>query len=167
MRSVLGRAGAPAWNTGEMQRDNGHRPAGAEGPHYRLDDQIGFVLRQVVQRHAGIFAAGMDNEVTATQWAALSKLHERGPLSQNLLGRMIAMDAATVKGVIDRLTARGLTGTRPDPADRRRHLVALTPVGDALVRRLVPRALKITADTLAPLDEGERATLAALIAKLC
>ncbi len=148
-----------------MKRDEGERIAGA--PAYRLDDQIGFVMRQAVQRHAAIFSAGMDGEITATQWAALAKLHERGPSSQNLLGRMIAMDAATVKGVIDRLSARGLVETRPDPADRRRHRVALTPAGDAMVLRLVPRALAITEDTLAPLDGAERAALAALMAKLC
>ena len=138
-----------------------------ETPDYRLDDQIGFILRQVVQRHAGLFAAGMDGEVTTTQWAALAKLDECGPLSQNLLGRMVAMDAATVKGVIDRLSARGLTETRPDPTDRRRHLVALTTAGDATVRRLVGHAVRITEDTLAPLDDAERVALAALLAQLC
>lgn len=148
-----------------MKRDG--EGGGTGGRPYRLEEQIGFVLRQVVQRHAAIFAAGMDNEVTATQWAALAKLHERGPMSQNRLGRSIAMDAATVKGVIDRLSARGLTGTRPDPDDRRRRLVALTPAGEALVRRLVPRAFAITEDTLAPLDPAAREALAALIARLC
>ncbi len=150
-----------------MTQASGQRATVAEDPGYRLDDQIGFILRQVVQRHAVIFAAGVEGEVTATQWAALVKLDERGPLSQNLLGRMIAMDAATVKGVIDRLSARGLTDTRPDPADRRRHLVALTGSGEATVRRLLPRAVRITEDTLAPLDAAERAALAVLLAKLC
>ena len=139
--------------------------AGEHG--YRLDEQVGFILRQVVQRHAGIFAAGMENELTATQWAALAKLHERGPLSQNLLGRLIAMDAATVKGVIDRLSARGLTDTSPDPDDRRRHLVALTAEGRATVERLVPRAARITEATLAPLAPAERAGLLALLLRLC
>ncbi len=139
----------------------------AESPAYRLDEQIGFVLRQVVQRHAGIFAAGMEGEVTAMQWAALAKLDECGPLSQNLLGRRVAMDAATIKGVIDRLSARGFTETRPDPTDRRRHLVALTTAGDAIVRRLVGQAVRITEDTLAPLEGEERVALAALLAKLC
>ena len=134
---------------------------------YRLDAQIGFILRQVVQRHAGIFASGMANEVTPTQWAALAKLFERGPLSQNLLGRLIAMDAATVKGVIDRLCARGLTATSPDPGDRRRHLVALTRAGHTLTMRLASHAAQITEDTLAPLQAAERADLLALLSKLC
>ena len=39
------------------------------------------------------------------------------------------MDVATIKGVIDRLTARGLTETSPDPEDGRRLLVSLTRAG--------------------------------------
>ena len=131
-----------------------------------LDEQIGFVLRQVSQRHALIFATGVEGEVTATQWAALSKLQEAGPLSQNLLGRLTVMDAATIKGVIDRLSQRGLTETRPDPEDGRRVLVALTPDGRALVERLIPKALAITENTLAPLDPDERTALASLLSRL-
>ena len=41
------------------------------------------------------------------------------------------MDVATIKGVIDRLTARGLTETSPDPEDGRRLLVSLTRAGPA------------------------------------
>jgi MarR family transcriptional regulator, lower aerobic nicotinate degradation pathway regulator len=150
-----------------MARESGDQIRAASEHAYRLDDQIGFILRQAVQRHVEIFAAGMSNEVTATQWAALVKLHERGPLSQNLLGRMIAMDAATIKGVVDRLSARGLTDTSPDPADRRRYLVTLTESGRTMVERLVPHAVAITEETLAPLDAEERATLTALLGKLC
>ena len=146
---------------------SGQRPRSKHGePGYVLDEQIGFVLRQVSQRHALIFATGVEGEVTATQWAALSKLQEAGPLSQNLLGRLTVMDAATIKGVIDRLSQRGLTETRPDPEDGRRVLVALTPDGRALVERLIPKALAITENTLAPLDPDERTALASLLSRL-
>ena len=37
----------------------------------------------------------------------LAKLLEVGPCSQNHLGRLIYLDAATIKGVVDRLSARG------------------------------------------------------------
>ncbi len=72
-------------------------------PSYILDEQIGFILRQVWQRHATIFARDIGINLTPTQWAAMAKLTETGPCSQNLLGRLTAMDVATIKGVIDRL----------------------------------------------------------------
>jgi DNA-binding MarR family transcriptional regulator len=135
-------------------------------PAYVLEEQIGFILRQVWQRHAAIFAREIGINLTPTQWAALAKLSETGPCSQNHLGRLTAMDIATIKGVIDRLTARGLTETGPDPGDGRRLLVSLTRTGQQLAERAMPNALAISRETLAPLDAGERETLVALLAKL-
>src|SRR5437763_13623296 len=89
---------------------------------YRLEDQVGFVLRQAQQRHTALFSSLMIEGLTPTQWAALAKLAEVGASSQNRLGRLTAMDAATIKGVIDRLNARGLTQARADAADARRLL---------------------------------------------
>ena len=135
-------------------------------PAYLLDEQIGFILRQVSQRHAVIFARDIGIDMTPTQWAALAKLQETGPCSQNQLGRLTAMDVATIKGVIDRLTARGLTETSPDPEDGRRLLVSLTRAGAQLVEKAAPNALAISKETLAPLDAKERETLVALLNKL-
>ena len=133
---------------------------------YVLDDQIGFILRQVWQRHTNIFARDVGTNLTPTQWAALSKLAESGPCSQNQLGRLTAMDVATIKGVIDRLTARGLTETSPDPQDGRRLLVSLSRAGQQLAEKTAPHALAISKETLAPLDAREREALVALLNKL-
>src|SRR3978361_2437751 len=119
----------------------GVRPA---KPSYILDEQIGFILRQVWQRHATIFAKEIGINLTSAQWAALAKLTETGPCSQNLLGRLTAMDVATIKGVIDRLTARGLTETSPDPDDGRRLLVSLTSAGQQLAETAAPKAAAMT-----------------------
>lgn len=133
---------------------------------YVLDEQVGFILRQVWQRHSSIFSRDIGTNLTPTQWAALSKLAETGPCSQNQLGRLTAMDVATIKGVIDRLTARGLTETSQDPDDGRRLLVSLTRAGQQLAEKVAPSALAITRETLAPLDAREREMLMALLNKL-
>ena len=135
-------------------------------PPYVLDEQVGFILRQVWQRHSSIFSRDIGTNLTPTQWAAVSKLAETGPCSQNQLGRLTAMDVATIKGVIDRLTARGLTETSQDPEDGRRLLVSLTRAGQQLAEKLAPNALAITRETLAPLDAREREALMALLNKL-
>src|SRR5262249_4477740 len=133
---------------------------------YILDEQIGFILRQVWQRHTTIFARDIGINLTPTQWAAVAKLAETGPCSQNQLGRLTAMDVATSKGVIDRLSARGLTETSPDPEDGRRLLVSLTRAGQQLAEKAAPNALAISKETLAPLDTKERDMLLALLNRL-
>ena len=80
---------------------------------YRLDEQVGFVLRKASQRHIAIFARSI-SDLTPPQFAALAKLHEVGATSQNQLGVLIATDAATIKGVIDRLNARNLVTLAKD-----------------------------------------------------
>jgi DNA-binding MarR family transcriptional regulator len=133
---------------------------------YVLDEQIGFILRQVSQRHATIFARDIGADLTPTQWAALAKLAETGPCSQNQLGRLTAMDVATIKGVIDRLTARGLTETSADPEDGRRLRVSLTRAGQQLAEKVAANALAVSRETLAPLDPRERDLLVELLEKL-
>lgn len=133
---------------------------------YVLEEQVGFILRQVSQRHSTIFASMIGINLTPTQWAALSKLAEVGPCSQNQLGRLTAMDVATIKGVIDRLTSRGLTETSADPNDGRRLVVSLTRAGQQMAEKAAPNAHAITRETLAPLDAKEREALVAMLSKL-
>lgn len=135
-------------------------------PEYRLEDQVGFMLRQVNQRHVNIFMALIPGDLTPTQFSAIAMLRQIGSCSQNQLGRLVSMDAATVKGVIDRLSKRGITTTAPDPSDGRLLIVSLTEEGRALAERCVPEGLRITHETLAPLDVEEQAQFLALLRKL-
>ncbi len=132
---------------------------------YNLDEQVGFILRRVSQRHLAIFAEHIP-DLTSTQFAVLAKLCEVGPLSQNELGRRTAMDAATIKGVIDRLRLRGLVTSRPDPGDLRRITVLATEDGRAMFDQFSQAALAITEETMAPLDDQERVAFLTLLQKL-
>lgn len=145
----------------------GTAPEGEAAAVYVLDHQIGFALRLAHQRHTAIFAARIgDPELTPTQWAALAKLWQTGPTSQNRLGRLTGMDASTIRGVVNRLIKRGLVDTRPDRDDARLLLVGLTREGSQLYRALAPAALAISEETLAPLPQVERATLMKLLDKI-
>lgn len=133
---------------------------------YVLDDQIGYLLRLASQRHAAIFQARMTEGLTPTQFAVLVRLDEAGPSSQNHLGRLAALDVATVKGVVDRLAAKGLVTVTPDETDHRRRVVALSGKGRALMPKLHALGHRITEDTLAPLSPVEREALVDLVRKL-
>jgi MarR family transcriptional regulator, lower aerobic nicotinate degradation pathway regulator len=138
----------------------------AEQARYVLDDQVGFLMRIAMQRHTALFSARMVGGLTQTQFAALAKLYEVGPCSQNQLGRLIYLDAATIKGVVDRLGARGFLTALADPQDRRRRAVALTERGRLVTEAAEQVAADITAATLKPLSAEEQRQVTRLLKKL-
>lgn len=137
-----------------------------EASRYVVDEQVGFLMRIAAQRHTSIFAGRMVEALTQTQFAALAKLYEVGPCSQNHLGRLIYLDAATIKGVVDRLGVRGFVSALADPKDRRRRAVALTDRGRAVTEEAMKVAGDITTATLAPLTAEEQRIIARLLKKL-
>ena len=138
-----------------------------EREDYVLEAQVGHLLRRAYQRHLALFQGIMGEDgPTSMQFAALHVLSRRGPLSQNLLGRALAMDPPTVKGVVTRLMARGLVVRDRDAADARRLRVALTPAALEALPAWVGKARAVTAATLAPLSREDAARLGAILAKL-
>jgi DNA-binding MarR family transcriptional regulator len=138
----------------------------ASDGRYVLDDQAGFLMRVAMQRHTSIFTSRMVEGLTQTQFAALAKLNEVGPCSQNYLGRLIYLDAATIKGVVDRLHLRGFVTALNDPKDRRRRAVALTERGRTVTEAAMTVASEITAATLGPLTADEQRQITKLLRKL-
>jgi DNA-binding MarR family transcriptional regulator len=59
----------------------------------------------------------------------------RGPVSLSALAEAIGVDAPYATIIVDSLEERGLVERRPDPEDRRRKLVALTPAGEERTAR--------------------------------
>jgi DNA-binding MarR family transcriptional regulator len=133
---------------------------------YRLNEQVGFLLRVAMQRHTAIFMSRICKGLTQTQFAALAKLREVGPCSQNQLGRLIYLDAATTKGVVDRLKRRRFITASADPNDRRLRAIALTDAGRAAADAAVKIAGQITRQTLTPLTATEQTAVIRLLKKL-
>lgn len=134
---------------------------------YRVEEQIGFLLRKSHQRASAIFQGQFnEHQITPTQFSTLVKLRNRGEASQNHLGRLTAMDPATIQGVTRRLIDRGLVQTKADQQDKRKMLLSLTEEGEVLIDSLVKKGRSVTEQTLAPLDEGERDQLIRLLVKI-
>jgi DNA-binding MarR family transcriptional regulator len=131
-----------------------------------LEDQVGFLLRAVSQRNTVLFAELMVAGLTRVQFAALAKLFELGSCSQNELGRLILMDRATIKGVVNRLRRRGYIQVAPDKFDRRQHVLTLTTLGQRITRRAIAIAPEITKSMLEGLNAAERRQIVALLRKI-
>ncbi len=134
---------------------------------YELDDQVGFLLRRAHQRHVALFQGGMAAaDLTPTQFTALVRIVMLGRVTQNHLGRLCAMDPATIQGVVRRLMVRNLMTRLPDPADRRTVVLAPTPAGQTLAAGAIPAARAITEATLALLRPDERRQFLHLLRKV-
>jgi DNA-binding MarR family transcriptional regulator len=158
--------GAMRSNVAKKQLESKTASSAASRP-YRIEDQIGYLLRRAHQRASAIFQTGIgDPNITPTQYSSLAKLDEYTELSQNLLGRLVGMDKATMQGVVRRLKERGLVDSRPDPVDARRTLLSLTTEGQRLVNRLLVNGPAVSRETLKPLNPQEQKQLLDLLSRI-
>jgi DNA-binding MarR family transcriptional regulator len=134
---------------------------------YVLEEQVGFHLRRAQQRATDIFNDVMaEFGVTPTQFAALAKLDDGGPTSQNQLGRLTAMDPATISSVVGRLAKRGYVALAPAPADARLVMASLTPEGAVAIAAMRKVAGTVSERTLRPLTRVEADVFVDLLKRL-
>ncbi len=78
---------------------------------------------------------------------------------------MLSLDPSNVVGLLNELEERGLITRRRDPTDRRRHIVDLSPTGEAAIADAYIRLRLVEDDLLAALSPEERATLFHLLVR--
>jgi len=134
---------------------------------YRLERQIGFLLRRAHQYASEVFQSKVGKRnITPQQFSVLVTLLAEREIAQTKLGAHVAMDPATVLGVVQRLAQRGLVAVRTDPDDGRRRLVQLTHDGHELARQLVAIGPSISSETLEGLSQKEQRELLRLLDRL-
>jgi DNA-binding MarR family transcriptional regulator len=96
------------------------------------------------------------HDISMWGYIVLTALAEQPVRTQAALAQAINADKSRIIGVLDDLQQRGLIRRQPDNADRRVHLLALTPPGDKL-RRSVEAAIRDSEEeVLATLPRGDR-----------
>ncbi|MGZ9931810.1 MarR family winged helix-turn-helix transcriptional regulator [Streptomyces sp. NC-S4] len=98
--------------------------------------------------------------------AVLAATAEYGPVAQADLGRRLAVDPKDMVGMLNHLQEAGLVLRAPDPDDRRKNAVTVTPEGTAVLARCAALAEAANAEFLAPLDPAERELLMSLLTRL-
>jgi DNA-binding MarR family transcriptional regulator len=96
-----------------------------------------------------------EHDISMWGYIVLTALVEQPVRTQAALAQAINADKSRIIGVLDDLQQRGLIQRQPDTADRRVHLLSLTPAGDKL-RQSVEAAIRSREDevlaTLPPAD---------------
>ena len=86
--------------------------------------------------------------------------------SQASLGRRCAIDPSDMVALMATLGGADLVERAPDPADRRRNLVSITPAGRKRLAELGAAVAQAQDTLLAPLSPAERDRLTALLTRI-
>jgi MarR family transcriptional regulator, lower aerobic nicotinate degradation pathway regulator len=99
-------------------------------------------------------------------YSLLAALDEIGPASQAELSRRTTIDRSDMVATVNDLAQQRLVQRVPDPADRRRNVVTITPTGRRQLRKLDRLLAKVQDALLAPLSADERTQLIALLTRV-
>jgi DNA-binding MarR family transcriptional regulator len=104
--------------------------------------------------------------VNHRELSVLLLLDAREPESQQQVAGRLGVDRTTMVALIDGLEGKGLVARRPDAADRRRNVIALTGAGRKTLRRATRTSDQAEDRLLDGLDEVEAAQLRALLGRI-
>jgi DNA-binding MarR family transcriptional regulator len=111
------------------------------------------LTRALIAREEPVLLA---HDISMWGYIVLTALVEQPVRTQATLAQAIHADKSRIIGVLDELQERGLIQRQPDEADRRVHLLSLTPAGDRL-RRSVEAGIRRREDqVLAVLPPADR-----------
>jgi DNA-binding MarR family transcriptional regulator len=116
-------------------------------------------LQLVLARTARRLRQEAGADLSPSLSSALASIDRHGPLTPSELAACERVQRPTVTRVVGRLEELGLVARSPDPSDGRSSLIAPTPEGRALLRRLRTRKSQYLARRLSGLDADELATL--------
>jgi DNA-binding MarR family transcriptional regulator len=99
-------------------------------------------------------------------FSVLRVLQLSGALSPSELAELTLRSTGGMTQIVDRLASAGLVGRTPDPTDRRRVVVGLTPKGRRLVDKAQATYAHERARLLGPLTDGELADVDIAVRRL-
>jgi DNA-binding MarR family transcriptional regulator len=141
--------------------------ATADVEHTPAVDRLGFLLA----RHGQIMnlrirqALGVSG-LRPRHGAVLLRLADAGATSQQALIEALAIDASTLVAILNSLEGERLVHRRRDPADRRRHIVEITPAGERAVCAVETAIGEVEKEAFADLDDTEKAHLHELLGRI-
>ncbi|MDH6705652.1 DNA-binding MarR family transcriptional regulator [Kitasatospora sp. MAA19] len=129
-----------------------------------IAEALGLLLRRSTRaRLYTHLTEGLGEAVDDLTYPVLSGLARTGPSSAADLGREIGLDRTTVTRRADRLERAGLLQRRPDPADGRATLLALTDEGRAVIAATRQRLAAGIEDALATWPQADAQAFARLL----
>lgn len=130
---------------------------------------LGFVINDVARLMRKRFeqrARAASLGLTRAQAAVLANLARQEGINQVSLAQILELEPITLARLLDRLQAARLIERRPDPKDRRAHLLYLTEAAFPLLDRIFALAAEVREDALAGIPEPQRGLLLEMLIEM-
>ncbi len=127
---------------------------------YRLSVASNLVSEAIARAYEALFG------LKIPEWRLVAVIAEHDGITQQAIGLRTRMDKVTVSRAAVALTSRGLVERRPNPEDRRSHLLVLSPAGTRLYAEVVPKALELEAKIFGHFSREERENLTQMLRKI-
>jgi MarR family transcriptional regulator, lower aerobic nicotinate degradation pathway regulator len=141
-------------------------PADDQMPSRLMTKQSWLLSQTSVHAHRLLSQALAAAGSSGYHYRLLAALEEFGPASQAALGRRTSIDRSDVVAALNDLAERKLIERSPDPADRRRNVITITPAGTEQLRLLDRVLADVQDELLAPLSATERTQLTRLLTRI-
>lgn len=129
--------------------------------------QLGFLLaRHGTIANDRVCGAFETCGLAARQGTTLMILGKSGSMGQQTLAAALEVDPSVLVGILNGLETSGLVERRRDPADRRRHIVAITEEGRSLLAKAHQAVTEVEQGLFADLSPEEITALRGLLAKV-
>jgi DNA-binding MarR family transcriptional regulator len=127
---------------------------------YRLSVASNLVSDAVATAYQAMFA------LSIPEWRLIAVIAESAPINQLDIGRRTRMDKVTVSRAAIALADRGLVERRPNPDDKRSHLLSLSVAGTALYHQVAPKALELEREIFRGFTAAELQALSDILARI-
>ncbi|MFC3574182.1 MarR family winged helix-turn-helix transcriptional regulator [Streptomyces yaanensis] len=129
----------------------------AEPPLLAIRSLPSWLLGRAAARGRALVADALAAEgMKMWHHVVLSAVRDLAPVAQADLGRSVGLDPKDLVGILNDLQAAGHVVREPDPKDRRKNAVSLTPDGARLLTRCEQAAREANDALLAPLPAADR-----------
>jgi DNA-binding MarR family transcriptional regulator len=142
---------------------------GMSSKNLRLDDFIPYRLSFTSNLVSDSIAAAYHAlfGLSIPEWRVIALVAEKdGGITQQEICANSRMDKVTVSRAAITLVDRGLLDRRPNPADKRSHLLVLSADGQQLYAAIAPKALELEQRIFASFDEAEIAGFMAMLRRI-
>lgn len=132
-----------------------------------LEDCFIFLMAKVYQKaHSNFKKRLQQYDLTPMRHLVLEALWNEEGLTAGEIARRLALDNATLSGVIDRMSKTGWIVKKADPGDKRAMQIFLTPKAKKMKSSILEERKKANEENLSPLSAKEKMFLRRLLKDL-